>query len=117
MIKNDPIFIIRILCSCDMCGQWGSWRISVGLACSRRGADLSSCGCADSCWVAEVRQAKAEKPLIAKLRCDCEKLYFTDKTGIERVVAENCDDLNTDNKVDLILERINQLQSHFNTPR
>ena len=75
-----------------------------------------SCGCADSCWVAEVRLAKAEKPLIAKLRCDCEKLYFTDKTGVERVVAENCDELNTDNKMDMIPERIKQLQSHFNTP-
>ncbi|WP_338725655.1 hypothetical protein V8687_18045 [Shewanella baltica] len=75
-----------------------------------------SCGCADSCWVAEVRQAKVEKLIIAKLRCDCEKLYFTDKTGVERVVAENCVDLNTDNKMDLIPKRIKQFQSHFNTP-
>ncbi|TVL35307.1 hypothetical protein AYI95_02920 [Shewanella xiamenensis] len=109
------LFILFALVTCVGNALAGEYQLDWPVS----GEELTyhSCGCADSCWVAEVRQAKAEKPLIAKLRCDCEKLYFTDETGVERVVAENCDELNTDNKMDLIPERIKQLQSHFNPPR
>jgi hypothetical protein len=34
------------------------------------------CGCADSCWVAEVK-IKKTRALKARLRCDCEKLYVS----------------------------------------
>jgi hypothetical protein len=33
-----------------------------------------SCGCADSCWVAEVRNRRTRQTL-ASLRCDCERLF------------------------------------------
>ena len=35
-----------------------------------------SCGCADECWVAELRTGN-RKRLKAKLRCDCSSLYVT----------------------------------------
>jgi hypothetical protein len=35
-----------------------------------------SCGCADACWVAELRTWN-RKRLKAKLRCDCSSLYVT----------------------------------------
>ena len=33
-----------------------------------------SCGCADRCWVAEVKNQRSRKTL-ATLRCDCERLF------------------------------------------
>jgi hypothetical protein len=65
-----------------------------------------SCGCADSCWVAELRKGRKLK---ARLRCDCEKLYFAKELGREQEVADSCDALNTDRKMDLIPQRIKEL--------
>jgi len=49
-----------------------------------------SCGCADACWVAEVRVAKTGA-VKARLRCDCEKLYAVYPwPGKERLYAESC---------------------------
>lgn len=75
---------------------------------SRAGEVLTyrSCGCADSCWVAELRQGRKLK---ARLRCDCEKLYFAKELGQEQEVADSCDALNTDRKMDLIPQRIKEL--------
>lgn len=69
-----------------------------------------SCGCADSCWVAEVRSIR-KKTVKAKLRCDCEKLYFSSASDAERVVSESCDAFNEDGKMDRIAPRIKELQS------
>jgi hypothetical protein len=70
-----------------------------------------SCGCADSCWVAEVRDTKHEKRIIAALRCDCEKLYFSDAEGTETIVSEDCDAFKESGKMELISKRIKELQS------
>jgi hypothetical protein len=49
-----------------------------------------SCGCADSCWVAELR-IRNSKGLRARLRCDCDSLYVTfPANGPERQYAESC---------------------------
>ena len=34
-----------------------------------------SCGCADACWVAEVRDRRSQRAKV-RLRCDCEVLHF-----------------------------------------
>ena len=50
-----------------------------------------SCGCADACWVAEVRSVPG-KALKARLRCDCERLHFSvGAKGAERVYAPSCE--------------------------
>lgn len=36
--------------------------------------EYRSCGCADSCWVAEVKNRRNRQTL-ATLRCDCERLF------------------------------------------
>ncbi|SFG17416.1 hypothetical protein SAMN05518865_10957 [Duganella sp. CF458] len=66
-----------------------------------------SCGCADSCWTAELRKGRKLK---ARLRCDCEKLYFAKERGPERIIADRCDEFNTEGKMDLIPQRIKELE-------
>lgn len=52
--------------------------------------EYRSCGCADSCWVAEVRNTRT-KALRGRLRCDCERLfYMPGPHGPERVQAQSC---------------------------
>lgn len=36
--------------------------------------EYRSCGCADSCWVAQVKNRRTRQTL-ATLRCDCERLF------------------------------------------
>jgi hypothetical protein len=66
-----------------------------------------SCGCADSCWVAEVRNTQT-KVVKYRLRCDCEKLLFS-QPGREReyVVSESCSSINeSDKKSDQIRQQL-----------
>lgn len=49
-----------------------------------------SCGCADSCWLAELRTGK-RKRLKAKLWCDCSSLYVVyPVNAAEQKRAESC---------------------------
>lgn len=69
-----------------------------------------SCGCADACWVAEVRSVR-KKTVKATLRCSCDKLYFSKGKGLERVVSGDCDEFNQVGKMDLISKRTKELRS------
>ncbi|SCX39916.1 hypothetical protein SAMN03159363_0254 [Variovorax sp. EL159] len=52
--------------------------------------EYRSCGCGDSCWVAEVRNAHT-RALKGRLRCDCERLHAqVGPKGVERVQAASC---------------------------
>lgn len=73
-----------------------------------------SCGCADSCWVAEVRSLKQKKRIKATLRCDCEKLYFSGTKGTETMVSADCNAFDGDDKMEQIAQRIMELQSAGN---
>lgn len=78
---------------------------------SRRGERLAyhSCGCADACWVAEVRNRQS-RAVRGRLRCDCEKLYFWQPGhGGERVVAESCDETNNPDKPNAIRKHLEHL--------
>lgn len=66
-----------------------------------------SCGCADSCWTAELRKGKKLK---ARLRCDCEKLYFAKGQEPEQLASDNCHEFNADGKMNLIPQRIKELE-------
>jgi hypothetical protein len=70
-----------------------------------------SCGYADACWVAEVRNRR-KMSVKATLRCDCENLHFSEGKGLERVVAKDCNEFNEVGKMDLISRRIKELLSH-----
>ncbi|MGW8390199.1 hypothetical protein [Pseudoduganella sp. HUAS MS19] len=67
-----------------------------------------SCGCADSCWIAELRKAKKIK---ARLRCDCEGLYFAKGQEAEQLVSATCNEFNGDGKMDLIPQRMKELEA------
>lgn len=70
-----------------------------------------SCGCADSCWVAEVRERKT-KNVLNRLSCDCTSLSYS-KDGRERdtPIHESCEAMNeSTNKAGLIKSKIEQLR-------
>jgi len=69
--------------------------------------EYHSCGCADSCWKAEVRSTRT-KAVLATLRCDCEHLYFsTTRFADEQQVPRACTDL--DDKPTFIRQMLEEL--------
>ncbi|MFZ6655313.1 hypothetical protein [Undibacterium sp. TJN19] len=56
-----------------------------------------SSGCADACWVAEVRK-KSTRRIRARLRCDGDQLYFSRPgKGAEQLLPEGCANYNDSN--------------------
>ena len=71
-----------------------------------------SCGCADSCWVAELRE-RTSKKLKARLRCDCATLFarYPANAG-ERELPASCAAINDqDDKMSAIAQTIKQLMA------
>ena len=71
-----------------------------------------SCGCGDSCWVAEVRDAQSQAVKL-RLRCDCEQLFVSqaDRSSTERPLAQNCAEINQHaDKPTAIRETLEQLR-------
>ncbi|WP_162042619.1 hypothetical protein [Undibacterium sp. YM2] len=69
-----------------------------------------SSGCADACWVAEVRK-KSTRQVRARLRCDGDQLYFS-RAGKskEQLLPEGCASYNDSNdKPRLISEKLMML--------
>jgi hypothetical protein len=57
--------------------------------------EYHSCGCGDSCWVAELKIKKTKKLKIG-LMCDCEKLFVYYKNKKQKSLLDNnCDKFNT----------------------
>lgn len=68
-----------------------------------------ACGCADACWVAEVRDRRSHQRK-ARLRCDCEKAFYSlGEHGVEKIYAASCDTLNTEQKPAAIGRAMRQL--------
>lgn len=74
--------------------------------------NYSSCGCADSCWTAELQQ-KQTHVLKARLRCDCETLfYYQPSAEPQRKVIGSCEAINAnDDKSRAIRQQLEQLWS------
>lgn len=70
--------------------------------------EYHSCGAADACWVAQVKNKKTKKR-IAVLRCDGEKLFSSLGRHPETIAAENCHQFETDNKFKEITEVLRAL--------
>jgi hypothetical protein len=70
-----------------------------------------NCGCADSCWIAELRKKKGDT-LLVKLRCDCEKLLVTsaEDTKKETVYRATCEGFDTEEKLARIAAEVKALQ-------
>lgn len=56
-----------------------------------------SCGCADGCWVAELRELKGKR-IKARLRCDCGNLLFAYPAKVgEKTMGKSCSVINASN--------------------
>lgn len=70
--------------------------------------EYHSCGAADACWVAQVKNRKTKKR-IALLRCDGEKLFSGMGRHPETIAAENCHQFETDDKFNEITATLQTL--------
>jgi hypothetical protein len=70
-----------------------------------------SCGCGDSCWVAEVRERKTRK-VLARLSCNCRSLSYSKNGRTPEVpINESCEGMNeSTDKADQIKNKIKQLR-------
>lgn len=72
-----------------------------------------SCGCADSCWVAELRKVPSKK-LVVRLKCDCEKLLVSREESPSQtpldVYRETCAGFDSTGKLDKIAREIEMLK-------
>ena len=69
-----------------------------------------SCGCADGCWIAELRERKSKR-LKASLRCDCSNLLgrYPAKSP-ERELQKSCSEINDrEDKMDAISQAMKSL--------
>ena len=69
-----------------------------------------SCGCADSCWIAELRERKSKR-LKAVLRCDCSNLHGVyPANSSEKELQESCSEINDgSDKMDAVSIRMKRL--------
>ncbi|ADX45467.1 hypothetical protein Acav_1546 [Paracidovorax avenae ATCC 19860] len=77
-----------------------------------------SCGCADACWVAEVRDART-RALKARLRCGCETLHYQPAShASEAILPGGCEPINgSRDKPAAIRERLEQLRGTHSPPQ
>lgn len=68
-----------------------------------------SCGCADSCWVADL-QDKARSTSKIELSCDCETMHLKIK-GVEKPYDGECKSFENDDKFDRITAEIIKIQT------
>ncbi|QLI80338.1 hypothetical protein HZU75_01640 [Chitinibacter fontanus] len=67
-----------------------------------------SCGCADACWVAELRNRKNQQ-IKARLRCDCEQVFFRLGKQPEQQYASSCSAFSDENKFQEITRTLHEL--------
>lgn len=69
-----------------------------------------SCGCADSCWVAELRERRSKR-LKAVLRCDCSSLHAVyPANSSERELQKSCSEINDrSDKMDAVSQAMKRL--------
>jgi hypothetical protein len=70
-----------------------------------------NCGCADACWIAELRSKKSGN-LLVKLRCTCEKLMVTSAADVkkEEEYRPDCKGFDTEEKFARIAAEVKALQ-------
>lgn len=117
-----PRIVIRFFTACLVAGCTTAYASSTGtypLDWPHAGEVLSyrSCGCADACWVAEVRDRRTGA-LKARLRCDCESLHYARSSNSSKETAlGNCESINgSGSKPEAIREKLEQLLHLSTTP-
>lgn len=64
-------------------------------------ATYRSCGCADACWTATVRERRTQRT-VAVLRCDCEQMFSSVGRAPERPHPARCEAFQHDDKFERI---------------
>lgn len=72
--------------------------------------EYQTCGCADSCWIAKVFNKKTRRP-IAKLTCNCEKVFVTKGHGTPQPYADDCAAFEGADKFKVITSTLQSLTS------
>lgn len=91
-MQSTQLFVLSLLLLCTGIANASSDPQLLTLSWPVKGEQLTyrSCGCADACWVAELRTG-SRKQLKARLRCDCSGLYVTHPVNTaEQKRAESC---------------------------
>ena len=68
-----------------------------------------SCGCADSCWVADLVNKKTNASKI-QLSCDCEVMHLK-VNGTETVFQGSCQEFEKEDKFQIIIDKMIEIQS------
>ncbi len=105
---------LALLCSQSLQAQGFSGSGTMQIAWPSKGEILSyqSCGCADSCWQAEL-QERHSRILKARLRCDCETLFYYQPTAEpQRRVIGSCDVINNSDDKQAAIRRQIELLLH-----
>ncbi|ARN19788.1 hypothetical protein A4W93_07605 [Piscinibacter gummiphilus] len=109
-MRRGLLFVMGLVCASAAWSAGGTG--STALAWKHPGETLvyRSCGCADACWVAEVRDRRTSA-VKARLRCDCEVLHFERlAVAAPPVTLGSCEALNgSEHKADAIGEALDAL--------
>jgi hypothetical protein len=73
--------------------------------------EYHSCGCADSCWIAELKNKRTKK-VMARLRCNCEKIFsLSPRSKDEVIFRADCKMFEGMDKLDVITSEIKKLMN------
>lgn len=94
-------FLLVAACSSVIASAGGGTVTVIPWKPSKEILEYHSCGSADKCWVAELKNKKTKK-LVAKIRCDGEKLFWSKGNQPEMVAADDCKGFEKENKFEEI---------------
>ena len=115
--RKSLIGLLSLLCCGGLSASGGTGTYPIDW--NGRGEVLNyhSCGCADDCWVAEL-QDKRTKRVKARLRCDCETLFFYRfASHRENLTLGSCTAINrNEHKSERITETLEKLLANPDSP-
>lgn len=111
------LLISNLLCCLPAFASGGTGKYPLDWADSNEMLTYRSCGCGDSCWIAELRNKQTGK-LKARLRCDCTSLHY-DRTPVKSPSAiGSCEAINgAEDKGKAISAKLEQLLGAANQPQ
>ncbi|BBB62187.1 hypothetical protein UNDKW_3914 [Undibacterium sp. KW1] len=110
LYRAIPLAVFLLIASSQLLASGGTGEYTLNWPVRGELLAYHSSGCADACWVAEVRK-KSTRQVRARLRCDGDRLYFSRQgKGKEQLLPEACASYNDSNdKPGLISEKLMML--------
>lgn len=108
--RNNALAVLFCLAASSSFAAGGTGEYELDWPIAGETLAYRSCGCGDSCWVAEVRDKASEQPRAA-LSCDCEQLFYAPAGGQKQPLNESCEAINLGaDKAALIGSKLQQLR-------